>query len=183
MLWVELESIGKRTLFSIKKNLSLEGSMSQLALDWASLGCVLVVLFLCVPRSFYLFSSLVLWISVFYISSCCLIDTFASSGPVGILDLARHFTSFSFFQCLQLHFPVDLTFRLKWNKTLSDSHVVITGCTLYSPLAAHCIHQGNFKNGTGTHTPQEILIHVLWSRGSEHQYFLKVSPSHAQRPV
>lgn len=141
----------KKDFIFYKKNISLKGSMSQLALDWASLGCVLVVLFLCVPRSFYLFSSLVLWISVFYISSCCHIDTFASSGPVGVLDLARHFTSFSFFQCWQLRFPVDLTFRLKWSKTLSDSHIVITA--FLSPTSTKWVG--------GLH----LWLHIVFTRG------------------
>lgn len=136
--------------------------MSQLALDWASLGCVLVVLFLCVPRSFYLFSSLVLWISVFYISSCCHIDTFASSGPVGVLDLARHFTSFSFFQCLQLHFPVDLTFRLKWSKTLSDSHIVITA--FLSPTSTKWVG--------GLH----LWLHIVFTRGILKMVLVPVPP-------
>ena len=102
MLWVELESIGKKISFYLKK--VSEGNYITFCSGRSFCFCVCPGVSICYHPWFCE--------SEFFLSSCCDIDTFVGSHPVDILDLAGCFKSSSFLQPLQFHFLVDLTFQL-----------------------------------------------------------------------
>lgn len=151
--------------------------MSQLPLDWASPGCVLVILFLLCPEV-SICSHLWFCESELYLMFV-LSHWYFCELPSSILDLAGHFKSSFFFQYLQWHFLVDLIFQLNWNKMHSDAHIVITA--FLSP--AFTKHGGGlhlwlciiFTRGVLKMTlvpfPHQILIYMLWVGGPSFSIF------------